>query len=206
MHEKGSDLGYIAILELHLREDFLNGLLKVLLENGDKLSTPGCNELFALLEDEWRDDIIVMQSRHFNLNSLYTISANEANLSVSPLLPLRLSEFEGNKPLDLGLNLWILWVSSYVWKTEASKSIARGIISRIYSLDLFHGDVGSSLFSLERLVMTGSHHCVGVITWICELIASANGVEELDRLICARSDYELGFGQVADVHNRRVMR
>lgn len=205
LHEQGSDLGDVAVLQLHLREDLLNGLLKVLLENGDKLSASGCDELFALLEDEWRDDVIVMQSRHFDLNSLYSISANESDLSVSPLLPLRLSEFQGNKPLDLGLDLRILWVGSNVWKTEASEGIARGIVARVHPLDLFHGDVAASLFSLERLVVPRSHHCVWVVAWVCQLIASAHGVEELDRLICARSDDELGFGQVANVHNRRVV-
>ena len=82
-----------------------------MLEGGNELAAASRDQLLALLEDERRHDVVMVQGRHLNLHSLDPIAADEANLGVSALLLLRLSELERDQPLNLGLDLRILRIS-----------------------------------------------------------------------------------------------
>jgi len=57
----------------------------------------------------------VVQGRHLDLYSLDPIPTDEAGLCVPTLLRRGLSELEGDQPLDLGLEVRILRISSNVW-------------------------------------------------------------------------------------------
>ena len=103
LHEERPDLADVALLELCLREDLRDRLLEVLLECGDELAAASGDQLLTLLEHERWNDVIMVQGRHLDLHPLDTIATDEANLGVPALLPLRLSEFESNQPLDLRL-------------------------------------------------------------------------------------------------------
>ena len=115
LHEERPHLVDVGLLQLHLREDLRDRLLKVVLEGDNELTTSSGDQLLAFLEDERRHDVVVVQGRHLDLYSLDPIPTDEAGLCVPTLLRRGLSELEGDQPLDLGLEVRILRISSNVW-------------------------------------------------------------------------------------------
>ena len=75
-------------------EDLRDRLLEALLESGNQSSAPRQDQLLAFFEDKRRDDVIMVQCRHLDLDPLDSVTANEADLRVPVLLPLRLAELE----------------------------------------------------------------------------------------------------------------
>ena len=193
LHEELPHLADIAILQLHLREDLRYRLLEVVLEGGNELTTSSGDQLFAFLEDEWWHDVVVVQGRHLDLYSLDPVPTDEADLCVPALLLLRLSELEGNQPLDLGLDIRILRVSGNVWDVQAPEGKAGRVTAGVDPLDFLEGDVAPCLLPLKRPVVTWPHLGVWVVAWVGELVARTHRVKELDGLVGACRRDKLGL-------------
>ena len=82
-----------------------------MLEGGDELAASSSDQLLALLEDKRWHNVVMVQGWYLNLHPLDAVATDEANLCVSALLLLRLTELEGDQPLNLGLDFRILGVS-----------------------------------------------------------------------------------------------
>lgn len=80
------------------------------MESSHELPSSSSDELLALLVDERWYDVVLMEGRYFYLNSLDSITADKADLSVAALLRLSWSELQGNQPFDSGLEIPITWV------------------------------------------------------------------------------------------------
>jgi hypothetical protein len=143
-HEELADLVDEALLELDLREDLGDRLLEALLESGNESSTPGEDQLLAFFEDKRRNDVIVVQCWYFDLHPLDSVAAEEADLGVAVLLPLRLAELERDEPLHLRLDLRLRGIRHDALDVEASESEARRVASSIDPLDLLERGIGAS--------------------------------------------------------------
>jgi hypothetical protein len=121
-HEELPDLVDEALLELNLRKDLGDCLLEALLESSNESSAPGEDHLFAFFEDKRRNDVIVVQCWHLNLDPLDSVTAKEADLRVPVLLPLRLAELERDEPLHLRLDFWLRRIHHDALDVEASES------------------------------------------------------------------------------------
>lgn len=131
----------------------------------------------------------MVQGRNFNLNSLDAIPAKEADLSVSILLPLWLTKFESNEPLNLRLDFRLGGIGHDPLDVEVADGKARSVITCVNSLDFFESRVGSSLLFQERQVVAWSHLSVRVVAGIRQVVALAYRVEQFYRLVGARSHY-----------------
>ena len=133
----------------------------------------------------------MVQGRHLNLHSLDPVPADEADLCVPALLLLRLSELEGDQPLELRLDIRILRISRNVWDIQAPEGKAGRITASVDPLDFLEGDVALCLLPYERPVVTWPHLGVWIVAWVSELVARTHRVEELDGLVSARRRDEL---------------
>ena len=146
-----------------------------------------------------------MKCWHLNLDSLDSVSANESNLSVSALLERGFAELERYEPLNLSLNLRICWINCDAWNVKAAQSVAGGVATRIDSLYFLKGNVRLSHLTLQWAVVARAHLCMRVVAWVCELVASACRVEELNCLVTACSHNQLRLWEVTDVKDRGVV-
>jgi hypothetical protein len=148
LHEKGSYLIDVAILQLNLRPDLRYGLLEIVPEGSYQLATTLCYKLFTFLHDKWRHDVVMMEGWNFNLNSFDSVPSNVSYLSVSTSRKLGSAKFEGNNPFDLRFYSRILRVRRNIWDAQAPKREAACLIACVDSLDLLEGDITTRLFSL----------------------------------------------------------
>ena len=174
-------------------------------ERGYQLATSLSNELLTFFHDERRYDVVMMEGWNFDLNSFDSVAGHVSHLSVSTAGELRSSELESNDPFDLRFDSWVLWICRDIWNVQAAEREAAGLIACVNSLDFLESDIAARLLSLQRSIVAWTHLCMRIVSWISELIASTDGIKELDCLISTRRHYKLCLGHVANVHDRRIM-
>lgn len=81
-----------------------------MLERRHQLPSPPGDELLTLFVDERRDDVVLVEGRNFDLDSLDAVATDEADLGVAALLGLGRSKLQGDEPLDPGLEVPVVWV------------------------------------------------------------------------------------------------
>lgn len=119
---------------------------------------------------------------------------------------MRLAELERDEPLDLCLDFWLRGIRHDALDVEASESEARSVASSVDPLDLLEGSISAGPLLLQRKIMARSHLRMRIVARVGQLVARTDWVEELDGLISARSHYQLGLGQVANIKDGGVVR
>ena len=114
---------------------------ELVLKGSNNASPANANHILALLDHLWRDNVIVVKCRYFDLDALYTIPANKSDLSISLPLESGSAELKANNPLNLRPEIRILAIKDYVLDVKTPQREAGCVRSCVNTFNFFESYV-----------------------------------------------------------------